>query len=165
MTSTKKIKDQTYDLKFIIETEKEKWKTIHSEVATTVTWDEEVNMFLCKSEMGTYYNEWHKFFQNHVIIKNNGFWRTGTLTKNEIKQNEQASWLCFINGYNICRDMFGSYDSTKHNVGNNLLSYIHDRMDDAIYTLKGGLLPDWLADYVHDQMEVAKLEETKPFRT
>lgn len=141
---------------YIEEVHSEQWKTIHTEYPTTVEWDEDAECFLCENETGEYYEEYDDFFKKHVIKSNIKRWNgNGSNSKKCL-----ASWLCLINGHNMWEDCLDQHknkiqlmklDGEKPaNERNNLLDYIAERYEDALFSMENSTSPEWLEEYIFE---------------
>lgn len=160
-------------LKFIEEVHNETWKTIHTELSINPIWDESLDGFLCytSNSKETYFCEYNDFFKKHVIESNKGKWGRGNKTRKELDEKNIASWLCLINGHNFFQDNLEIFlekhpdkENEIKNEGNNLLEYIFDRYEDAIFSLKNETIPTWLLDYIKNDVEILKEETNKTFQ-
>jgi hypothetical protein len=142
---------------YIDEVHTEIWKTVHLEYPTEVIWDSEMNCFLCENETGAYYVDYADFFKKHVIKSNVRGWGS---SKNNNKKH-LASWLCLINGHNMWEDCLEANtekisrmkakNEKPSNERNNLIEYIADRYEDALFSMENATSPEWLEAYIFER--------------
>lgn len=147
--------------KYIDETLEQTWKTIHSELPTEVTWDDDMGCFCCSNSRGSYFSNYKDFFHEHVIQENTCSWGDRErLTEQDIEDRKMANWVCLFNGHNVFEDYRDRYPhvEVKHNEGCNLLDYIKERSGDVVYSMRNNTALDWLQPYIADDLEKMELE-------
>lgn len=143
---------EKYKTKYIESTEAQKWKTVGTEIPlTSVEWDNENEVFNCKTKKGKEYScDWKSFFTNHVELSTKRSEFFDILKSDTTSENFKIStWMCFMNGFLHYLESLPEevpLNKSVHINNKGLTDYIFDRTDDLCDSLKIDEAPDWLVN-------------------